>query len=146
MKKDLPWLNQDIKKAIQKRDSLYRRLKRSGTPVDRGKYNTMQNRVIYLMRESKRNFFNKLNQAPTKEFWKLLKLLNHNHDSTILTLEDRGTSTDLSIDKANALNRFFYSCFNNNYPVLSECSSVLELKAKYCPQYLLSTVYRGVSV
>ena len=139
VKKDLPWLNHDIKKAIQKRDSLYRRLKRSGTPANRGKYSTMRNRVVYLMRESKRNFFNKLNQATTKEFWKLLKLLNHNHDSTIPTLEDRGTSIDSSIDKANALNRFFYSCFNNNCPVLSECSSVFELEAEYCPKYLLST-------
>jgi hypothetical protein len=52
------------------------------------------------MRESKSKFFYKLNQAATKEFWKTLKLLNHNHgSSTIPTLEDRGTSIDSSIDK-----------------------------------------------
>jgi hypothetical protein len=40
--------------------------------------------------------------------------------------------------KAIALNQFFYSCFNN-CPALIDCSPVLEVEAKCCPEHLLST-------
>ena len=92
VKKDLPWLNRTIKKAIQKWDTLYWKLKwRNCTAVDRAKYNTMRNQVVYLLRESKKNYFSKLNHANVKEFWKTMKLLNH--DSSILpTLQDKGIS------------------------------------------------------
>ena len=101
----------------------------------RAKYNTRRNKGVYLLRDSKKSL---LNQRDTNEFWKTLKLLNHN-PSTISILEDNGTNIVTSTDKANVLNRFFYSCFNNSCAPLSECSLVSGSEAEQCPQYLLST-------
>ena len=84
-------------------DTLCHKLKWGNcTPVNCAKYNTMQNKVIYLLRESKRSFL-MINQADAKEFWKTM-----NHDSSTLpTLQDRGINIDSSIDKVNVLNHFF---------------------------------------
>ena len=139
VKKDLPWLNRTIKKAIQKQDTLYRKLKqRNCTAVDRAKYNTMRNQVVYLLRESKKTYFSKLNHANVKEFWKTMKLLNHD-SSTLPTLQDKGISIDSNIDKANVLNRFFYSCFNNSCLPLTDSLPAFELETDNCPSFLLST-------
>ena len=93
---------------------------------------SMQNKVVSLLHESKRAFFGKLNQANNKEFWKTMKILN-NTTSTIPTLNIR--------DKANALNNFFYSCYNQNCPPLAQCSHnhEQEMPPEDCPEQLLST-------
>ena len=36
----------------------------------------MRNNVTYLLHESKKNYFCKLNQVNAKEFWKMMKLFN----------------------------------------------------------------------
>ena len=116
-------LNRTIKKAIKKQDALYRKLKRRNcTAVARA--NTTQCKIMPFI------YLNK--------FWKLIKLLNH--DSFILpTLQDQGISTDTNIDKANVLNRFFYSCLNNSCLPLTDCPPAFELETDHCPSFLLST-------
>ena len=120
---------------------------RSNNPtIDRARYTMMRNKVVSMLRNSKQEFFNKLNNANANQFWKILRLLNWN-SSAVPTLQDcdTGTAIDTSVDKANALNTFFHSCFNHNFPTLSElpCIFQLELPAVDCPVELLSTEDSG---
>ena len=69
-----------------------------------------------------------------------MKILN-NTTSTIPTLKIRDTVAHSSVDKANALNNFFYSCYNQNCPPLTQCSHnhEQEMPPEDCPEQLLST-------
>ena len=144
-KKNIPWMTHQIRKAMKKRNTLFRQLKqgRSNNPtIDRARYTMMRNKVVSMLRNSKQEFFNKLNNANANQFWKILRLLNWN-SSAVPTLQDcdTGTAIDTSVDKANALNTFFHSCFNHNFPTLSELPHIfqMELPAVDCPVDLLST-------
>jgi hypothetical protein len=99
------------------------------------KFRAMRNKVVSLLRESKLAFFGKLDQANNKEFWKTMKLVN-NTSSTIPTLQTRGTVAHSSVDKANTLNNFFYSCYNQNCPPLTQCSHTFdrEMPPEDCPE------------
>ena len=68
-----------------------------------------------------------------------MKLLN-NTTSTIPTLQTGGIVAHSSIDKANVLNNFFYSCYNQNCP-LTQCSHNFErdMSPEECPEQLLTT-------
>ena len=139
-KRDVPWFNKEIKQAIRKRNQLHRQVKVTKSSESKAKFSAMRNKVVSLLRESKQAFFGKLNQANNKEFWKTMKILN-NTTSTIPTLKIRDTVAHSSVDKANALNNFFYSCYNQNCPPLTQCSHnhEQEMPPEDCPEQLLST-------
>ena len=61
----IPWINSEIKKAMRKRNTMYRRLKQSNdnSTTDRIWYTAMRNKVVSLLRDSKQRFFDKLNNA-----------------------------------------------------------------------------------
>ena len=68
-----------------------------------------------MMLRTKQAFFGKLNAADTKTFWRVL-----NHQQTSLpTLNHNGASIHSNESKADALNHYFYSCFNQCFPVLT---------------------------
>ena len=95
-----------------------------------------------MIRVSKQNFFDqRLNSAEEKTFWKTVKLLNQNH-SSIPTLQFNGTVAETAVGKANALNSFFFNCFNHQLNPLS-CSnpefSHSTLDPVHCPEELLCT-------
>ena len=46
---------------------------------------------------------------------KLFRILNADHSATIPTLKDGNMLAETSVDKAIALNKFFYSCFNHRH-------------------------------
>ena len=60
---------------------------------------------------AKQNYFRKL---------KTVKLVNKNKQP-IPTLSHDGRMADCDGDKANILNTFFYSCFNQSHPPVAEC-------------------------
>ena len=137
-------MTHQIRKAMKKRNTLFRQLKqgRSNNPtIDRARYTMMRNKVVSVLRNSKQEFFNKLNNANANQFWKILRLLNWN-SSAVPTLQDcdTGTAIDTSVDKANALNTFFHSCFNHNFPTLSELPCIFQMDLlwtvplNYCQQ------------
>ena len=49
-KKNVPWMNNAIGKAVKKRDALFHVAKYSGKLSDRAKYNTQRNKVVSLIR------------------------------------------------------------------------------------------------
>ena len=73
VKRNLPWVNKSILKAIRKRNTLFCIAKRTGKSTDHAKYKAKHNQVVKMLQESKQTFFNQcLNNADTKTFWKTI--------------------------------------------------------------------------
>ena len=96
VKKNVPWMNRDISVAIKQRNKLFQLAKRSGKASDHVKYKLKRNHVVTMLRTSKQLFFNKLNDADSKTFWKTVRLLNHQQTS-IPTLHHNGTAIESSL-------------------------------------------------
>ena len=125
---------------IRKKNMLFRNAKRSGKEPDKNKFKKQRNQVVYMIRVSKQSD-QRLNSAEEKTFWKTVKLLNQDH-SSIPTLQFNGTVAETAVGKANALNSFFFNCFNHQLnPLL--CSnpefSHSTLDPVHCPEELLCT-------
>ena len=134
VKTNVPWMNQTIHKAMKKRDSVFRVAKRSSDPTHWSKYKHQRNYVVTLLRKSKQDFFQQLNTRDAKTLWKTVRILNR-QEFLIPALE-----VDTGLDKACALNNFFYSCFNHNYPTIQETSLDSQLLSSTdCPSELLCT-------
>ena len=71
------------------------------------KYRYQRNYVVTLLSRSKQSFFQQLDTNDTNTFWKTVRILNH-QQSSIPALEVNSTIIDTSLDKACALNNFFY--------------------------------------
>ena len=56
-RKNLPWLSKNLKRAMQKRNTLFRRAKSSGSAEIWRKYKGMRNKVTSMLRDSKQSFF-----------------------------------------------------------------------------------------
>ena len=55
-RKNLPWLSKNIRRAMQKRNNVYKRAKLSGCSQLWNKFRTMRNRVTTMLRNSKQAF------------------------------------------------------------------------------------------
>ena len=107
--RNLPWLNKNIKSAMRKRNTLF---KKTGYSA---KFRSARNGVISLLRRAKANYFKNLNPRDSKKFWKAVKYLNK-QQSTIPTLLQGDQIASSDIHKAELLNAFFSSCFNTSHP------------------------------
>jgi len=99
-----------------------------------------------MLQENKQTFFNQcLNNADTKTFWKTIRLLNHDYSSIPTLLDGDGSTTvESSSAKAACLNNIFYTCFNHNYPPLTDAAQDLNfpygsLCPSHCPAQLPCT-------
>ena len=91
-----------------------------------------------MLWESKQTFFNQhLNNADTKPFWKTIRLVNHDYSSSPTLLDvDGSTAVESSPAKAAYLNNFLYTCFNHNYPPLTDAAQDLDFTYhSLCPSY-----------
>ena len=126
-KPNLPWLTKDILRVGRRRTLLYRKAKRSGCPRHLQQYKSVRNRFVKLLRKAKHDFFNKLNSANQKLFWKTIKHLQKTN-STIPVLTHNGIRATSDTKKANVLNDFFQKCFNTSMPPLIQSETHLENK------------------
>ena len=81
LKRNVPWMNRAIADAMKQRNILFHAAKRSDRPLDSAKYNLKRNEVTTMLRNSKQSFFDRLNSADAKSFWKSMKLLNNQQSS-----------------------------------------------------------------
>ena len=128
---------------MRKRNTLFRRAKQSGNHQDHVKYCQARNKVVSQLRSAKAAYFRKLNPANPKQFWKAVKYLNEGSSSIpVLTHNNRTFNSDE--DKANILNSFFSSCFNDSLPPLSllECNG----PAPQCDSNILCSEKEVVSM
>ena len=133
-RRKLPWVNAGIRHAIRKRNYLYRKSKCN--PDFRAKYKQQRNKVVSQLRSAKRPFVDTIPTGNTKEFWKVIKLLNGKGSQTIPVINHDGRQLVSDQQKADALNYFFHSCFNTTLPPLSEEGNSLVLDPAACPEEL----------
>ena len=112
-RRNLPWLNKNIRSAMGKRNTLF---KKTGYSA---KFRSARNRVISLIRRAKTSYFKNLNPRDSKKFWKAVKFLNK-QQSTIPTLLQGDQTATSDVEKAELLNAFFSTCFNRSHPPLNE--------------------------
>jgi len=69
---NLPWLDKRTVQAIQCRDTLFRRVKKSCKHQDHAKYCRARSRFVSQLHNAKTNYFHKLNPSNPKQFWRQL--------------------------------------------------------------------------
>ena len=114
---EAPWINCQIKKLIRKRKRFFKIFRRTDNPLYWERYKFFRNRVVTEIRNSKKNYFDKLdrllstNTTNSKLFWKTAKqVLNlGNSSNSIPTLKLNNEYAEDDIQKANMLNAFFIS-------------------------------------
>ena len=74
IRRNLPWIKLHIIEMMKKRDHLFKKARRSGSPAMWSKYRSIRNRVIQQLRSAKFAFFSNINQADPKSFWSLFSL------------------------------------------------------------------------
>ena len=122
---DFPWINQEIRRLMRKRDKLYKRMKRSDRPNDTKKFLEFKHLVhrvtdrayerylgntlwINTTTEQEENSPPKVN---TKKMYSLLKHSKQDSSGEAPLKSDRRTLSD-DCEKSNALNRQFQSVFS----------------------------------
>ena len=101
---------------MRKRNAAYKYAKQSRHYI---KYRKLRNQVTIKMRKAKEQFFRSLDPAKPKQFWKAIKALSKG-TSVIPSLTHDGVTADTSLGKANMLNNYFATCFNNSCNPLNE--------------------------
>ena len=115
-RKNRPWLSKKLLQAMRRRNMYYKRAKASR---DFSKYKTQRNKVTTMLKEAKKEFFMKINPRNPKEFWKACKMLSRSSTS-IPALQMNGNVAKSNDEKAELLNTFFASCFNNSHSPLAD--------------------------
>ena len=123
---------------MRKRNYLYRRAKRTGVPRDMGQYRTARNKAVTMLRNANIAFFNKLNMADKKQFWKTMTYLRK-EQNTIPVLSHNASSAHNDNDKANMLNNFFSQCFNTKLHPLTPRDCHRFTTSGECPENILCT-------
>ena len=146
-KNKLPWVTQDIKRLIRKRDKSFYRQRRTKDPSDRAYYKTLKHLVQRKMRTGYSKFVEDIlgildanmtddvpSEKPAPVPKKLLSFIKHakQDSSAISLLKDQGKELSEGVDKANALNRQFQSVFSPKSPL--SLKQLCEMTARANPQ------------
>ena len=106
---ELPWITNDIRRLMRKRDRIRRKLKSNNTAYNISKYKKIRNQVFNLLRNAKRkyhtNLCNKIksNQFASKDWWKLIKQLSNksrNNNNIQVLLSETGTTVTDDTEKS----------------------------------------------
>ena len=132
---DYPWITCHIKSLIRKRRRVYNKFKKTNNLYFWNQFKVVRNNVIDLIRKSKQNYFDKLENIFSNEnlnsklFWKtskqLLGLGKTSKNIPTLSLNDEYAETDYQ--KATMLNKYFasQSVVNDNNKSLPPPKTVL---------------------
>ena len=120
-KDGFPWINQEIRRLMRKRDKLYRRWSRSGRPDDQKKFLDQKHLVCRIIDRAYEKYLkdilglndeeHDLESPPKVKTKKLYSLLKHSKQdpSGIAVLKANAKTYTADTDKANALNAQFHS-------------------------------------
>ena len=112
--KDLPWMNNSIRKLMRKRNRLYKKYKANKSAEKYNLYKKIRNEVTHVLRKSKKDFIDSLafklknTNLSSKDYWKTLKsFIKPTQNTSIPPLLHDGVYYSDCLDKANILNDFF---------------------------------------
>ena len=113
-----PFLNKNISKRIMTRSRLRNKFLRNRTPENRIAYNQQRNFCVSLVRETKREYFNSLNEklvTDNKLFWNTIKSFFSDKGATRekYTLTDEEEILDDDQKISTVFNDFFSSIVSN---------------------------------
>lgn len=123
-----PWITQEIRRLMRKRDKLYRRMKRSGRPNDTKKFQDYKHLVRRVTDRAYERYLGdilgtnttdqEVNDPPKVNTKKLYSLLKHSKQdsSGVAPLKSDGKTLSDDCEKSNALNRQFQSVFSPKSP------------------------------
>ena len=132
---DYPWITCHIKSLIRKRRRVYNKFKKTNNHSYWNQFKVLRNNVINLIRKSKQNYFDKLENSINNEnlnsklFWKtskqLLGLGKNSQSIPALNLNNEHAETDYQ--KANMLNNYFssQSVVDDNNKILPPPKTIL---------------------
>ena len=103
-KKHLPWITPSIHRAIKRRNSLLNIYKRTSSQLKLIQYKQIRNRVVTELRKAKQIFFRRIQDADSKIFWKLFKILTKK-ESSIPALSVPGSG--MITNELDVLNKYF---------------------------------------
>ena len=115
-RRGLPWMNQNIKKLMRKRDRLYRLCRRSFSEAKYAEFKSLKHLVQKEIRSAYWSYTNNLiapeehPHSNQKRFWSYIKALRR-ENTNIPVLNYNGSSHESSLDKAEVLNQQFQSVF-----------------------------------
>ena len=139
---DPPWITSTIKRYIRKRKRAYRKAKRTKLPSHWNKFKQLRNKVVSLIRESKKalnaTLAEKLksDNLSSKQWWAILKsIISPNTKSSTPPLEKDGVVYADDTEKANVLNDFF-----RDQTSLDERNAVLPQILPYPVEETLSSI------
>ena len=84
--KDCPWITNDIKRTIRKKNRHHTRAKRSKSVLDWGRFRHIRNECTSKVRNAKFTYFDKLSEklhddsTSTKNWWKIAKQISNLED------------------------------------------------------------------
>ena len=112
---DLPWINNNIRKLMRKRNRFYRKYKKSKTVQNYSKFKKIRNDVTSLLQKSEQDYTESLankfksSNLSSKDYWNTLKsfIKPSQSSSEIPPLHKNGCYVSDSTDKANLLNEYF---------------------------------------
>ena len=126
-----PWINQEIRRLMRKRDKLYKRWSRSGRPYDQSRfivykhlvrrvsdraYEQYLGDIMGLNNDQEDQNGGELPKVKTKKFYSLLKHSKQDSSGIALLRKD-GRTLLTETAKANALNDQFQSMFSPKTPI-----------------------------
>ena len=140
-KSSLPWITQEIKRLIRKRDSLYRKFKRSGDSDIKTKFQTLRQQIKKKIKDSYQAYLENLlglndedSKCDSKKLFSFLKNSRCDQQGTPPLKHDNILYSDTKT-KANLFNQQFNSVFTPKEPLsLSRLASmrVQDLKKAGC--------------
>ncbi|XP_074658625.1 uncharacterized protein LOC141911535 [Tubulanus polymorphus] len=132
----LPWIDQNLRRLIKKRNRLHRKLKKSGHHTHRQQYKELK-KIVGLQKELRRAHWKHIENIVTpstnddsgqfgglKRFWTYVKH-RRSTGSNISPLRNNGNLYNTAKDKANILNQQFKSAFTKQ-----SCMTKEEIQAK----------------
>ncbi len=119
IRKNLPWLNNSLKRMIKKKQRLYNKAKRTHKKKDWNKYNSHKKETLKALRRARWNYINNMliegmNNDNNKPFWRFVKSQNKENTGVAPLQTKHGGTTNDSQAKAEILNEQFKSVFTKH--------------------------------
>ena len=112
--RDLPWINNTIRRLIRKRNRLYKKYKKDRTILNYDKFKQARNEVTSNLQKAKKDYTDSLanklktSSLSSRDYWKTLKsFIKPSNSVTIPPLLHENTYVADSDEKANLLNSYF---------------------------------------